>query len=523
VGYIDGNAVAGSPAAQCAAVPATILTGSITSLSACTVVADQTNQRLWTVTYGNTGIVQVTAWTPDLGTFVTTNGETVANVRNVCGTVRAADAALQYWYELGQSQLTPYNSNAKNHSTKVAVATYAAGVVTVAASAAFLKSVGLASKPFERAGRRYVLVAYESALQPTYFLARDDGVIYAKFLDGQGGGLTEDSAGTLKSGLPQIFTDTDGNFACVVQVRNQLNISGGGIVLSAVKGIEKVALTLGVSMHGATVGKAYHLAGGMLLNYDGVAVAEHGFFTYPEDVAATPSNSGGALNGANTYALAVIYEWIDSRGQIHRSSPSIQYNFGNGTSYTITGSTGSVSVVVPTLRVTNKVGTAVNIVLYMSGPNATAVLQRYQTIANNPSSDTITFTVTSGTVTPASLQLSAQEILYTTGGVLENIVPPTASTVHLHKGRLFLGGVAGTNECFFSKSTADGEGVSFQDAVPLPIESDGGAVLAYASMDEKLILFKERHIYYESGEGPHGLRPAERLLYADSRLARRGH
>jgi hypothetical protein len=197
---------------------------------------------------------------------------------------------------------------------------------------------------------------------------------------------------------------------------------------------------------------------------------------------------------AGQYAYRAIYEWVDGRGQIHRSAPSILD--------TITVGAGSaVDVYVPTLRLTLKTlpRAECKVVIYRSLADQVTVLYRLAETNNDTSVDTVVFTDT-GAVTDATL--ATQEILYTTGGVLENIAAPASKVITKHKNRLWLAGLENESQLAYSKEYVNTEGVAFSDFFTIQCDPRGGQITALASMDDKLIIFKRDQVFSLVGDGP---------------------
>jgi len=334
-------------------------------------------------------------------------------------------------------------------------------VVSVSvASTNFKKTVGLASKAFVSNNVSYVMTQHESPLQATYFLVRADGFIVSRNFSGLGGGFNT------KSGLPRVT----GSFLTALMVKNAFAADGDSFVLSSNTGL--VQLNFGISSstyNNRQLGQNLHLAGGLLLNYDGDTVTEHGFNLYPENLVVS-QGSGGTLP-TGTYYYQVTYEWVDAKGQIHRSAPSIQV------SATVTGaSDDQINIQVPMLQLTAKASpdrSDVRIVLYRGqGPGDFEVLYRLADTRNDQTLNTVTFQDTNATT---AAQLATKQVLYTTGGVVENVAPPACTNVTL---------------------------VAFSDFFTLPVDPASGNITALASMDDKLIIFKKDAIYTLVGDGP---------------------
>ncbi len=97
--------------------------------------------------------------------------------------------------------------------------------------------------------------------------------------------------------------------------------------------------------------------------------------------------------------------------------------------------------------------------------------------------------------------LSQNATLYTTGGVLRNVMPPCSSACVTHKNRVWMIADDGKT-VWYSKAYVEGDGVAWSDNFTLPLE-DGVKLTALASMDGNLVMFSRTRIYILQGtEGP---------------------
>ena len=361
----------------------------------------------------------------------------------------------------------------------------------ITASDFFKGSVGLASKAFVSGEFSYVVATHDSDLQSTYFILRSDGFIASRNFAGLGGGLTKDVNNSAKSGLPKVT----GNFITALQTKNAFQADNDLSVLSSNSGITQLNIDLTTPSYITTqLGENLHMAGGILLNYDGDSVTEQGYNLYPENIDIYPGLTGTLAAGR--YYYQVTYEWIDAKGQIHRSAPSV-LDFLDIDGIAVTG----IDIAVPTLQLTAKTDprSEVRIVLYRGLKDDFNVMYRLADAVNDMSLDVVIFQDI-GAIADFTLRL--QQVLYTTGGVIENIAPAPCTTVTVHKNRLFIGGLDKKGFIAYSKEFVSGEGVAFSDFFEIPVDPASGNVTALASMDDKLIIFKQDRVYTLVGDGP---------------------
>lgn len=398
-----------------------------------------------------------------------------------------------------------YSPNAKTDFLSKVTVTQSG---TVSSTVVILRSVGLASKAFiGDMGTIYVIATYGETNQPTYFLIDSTGAIYMRLAYSNGGGYEASQVLPSVASLdgqylvPYLFKD----FLATV---NKSAIDGAippaGQPLNAIytqTGINLAKFAINTSnQHSSEIANTLHLTGGQLWQYDGVRPVEHGFQVWPENVAATTATTGGSV-GAGTYYYAFTYEWTDNQGNLHRSAPSIPI------ALTTTGSTSLNTINVPTLRLTYKVApNPVRIVGYRYSV-AQPVWYQFTSITsptvNNPAADSVT--ITDGF---ADSSILGNTLLYTTGGVVENIAAPASIASALYKNRLFLVDAEDRNLLWYSKQVIENTPVEMSDLFTVYVaptsgsQGSTGPITALSAMDDKLIIFKRDAAYYMTGNGP---------------------
>ena len=384
----------------------------------------------------------------------------------------------------------------------------------VSTSQVFQRAAGLASKAYRALNSSRMLVAYESAegLQDTYFSISDnlgaaatgwgynwgndwgggtvESIIQAKVLATVSGGHTNKV-----SQLPGSWLLSGTEF--IFPTLRKTRIVADNVDTFTLLGVNSVQIDHSAPRIGAPAQLAgnLHIPGGFLKMYDGVSVVEHGFHLYPESFSAALSGASGLANGV--YQYIVVYEWIDGRGQIHRSVTSLP------ASVTVTGGPKQVNLTIPTLRYTSKkapVRSEVIISVYRTAASGTLFYKTSSDTSplyNDTTVDTVAFADTTADAT-----LTARPLLYTTGSTLDNVTVPSCDVVKVFKNRLFVAGLERESDVLFSKQHVTDEGVAFSDLFNIQVGNQGGAVTALAVLDEKLVLLKETSLYILSGEGP---------------------
>lgn len=409
-----------------------------------------------------------------------------------------------------------YDSGIPSHFIRSVIVDSSASVTTALYTVA--RSVGLASKSFYIGSTIYFLASYQSPYQPTYFLingslsVQANPIAVAKLAYQNGGGY-------LTTGLPNVYVN--GDFASVIYrfkdlisaVNKDTNV-GSGVQTAGVysqTGINLATFDIGTeAIDSAEIGNDLHISGGFLWMYDGQLPVEHNFFLYPDSVEATWSATGGSIvakpdstTNTNAYFYQVTYEWTDNQGNAFRSAPSVPIPVTT----TGSGTAGSITVNIPTLRLTYKIASPVKIVVYRW-----SVAQQiyYQTTSitvptlNSTTSDSIAFVDTNADAT-----ILGNNILYTTGGVVEDIGPPATSIMALFDNRLWLVDAEDANLLWFSKQVIEATPVEMSDLFTMYIapttgaNTNAGKITALFPMDDKLIIFMENStIFYINGTGP---------------------
>lgn len=416
------------------------------------------------------------------------NAETVNNI-----TATAQNNICTFIYEI--NNFYGYDSTIQTDYLEINTVT-SSGVVGT--KSVLLRSVGLASKAILVDGTAYFLTIYSSTFQPTYFLVNGNGNIVNKLAYSNGGNYY-----TL--GLPNLIANsnvitTPYFFKDLIQAVNKTQGLANAAGIYSQTGINLVNFTIGTSsISTAEIGSDLHISGGFLWMYDGFQPVEHLFHVWPDYVEVDTSTSGGALD-AQEYFYQVTYEWSDNQGNIFRSAPSIPV------AITSTGSTSSNTISVPTLRLTYKIANPVKIVIYRW---STAQQVYYQVtslttpLLNDPTVDYVTYIDKQ-----SDSAILGNNIIYTTGGVLENIAAPASKVITLFNNRLFLVDAEDPNLLWYSKQVIEATPVEMSDLLTIyvapTISSPGstGYTKAMAAMDDKLILFKDEAIYYINGIGP---------------------
>lgn len=428
-----------------------------------------------------------------------------------------------------------------------------------------VRGVGLASKAFRYDSNSYFLAVYNSTFQPSYFLINGDGHIISRLAYGNSGPYCT-------TGLPNVTLDGDIAkisylFKATIQAVNptQGAASAAGVYSQLGVNIATFDFTPTYILT-SEIGQNLNITGGFITSYDGVTPVEQNFFLYPEDIEinnpsaiaitgdttngepvienissftnvvvgmnvtgtgidsdsviiaidennstitlnkdATATNSSVSLSLSGSvadqqYYYQVTYEWSDNQGNTFRSTPSIPKTI------TTSGTGDFVTLDIPTLRLTYKIENPVKIVVYRW---SVAQQNYYQTtsltapLLNDPTVDYVTFVDIH-----SDAQIIGNNLIYTTGGVLEDMAPPASSIMTLFNNRLWLVDSEDRNLLWFSKPVIEATPVEMSDLLTRYVapstasEGSTGPVTAIYPMDDKLVTFKRNALGYISGTGP---------------------
>lgn len=389
---------------------------------------------------------------------------------------------------------------------------------SVALSVYMAQGVGIASKPFSIASVHYIVSEYQSPNQSTYFLISSSGYVYEKLAYGNGFGTGTTflsylpygypSATTIGSNsvlIPYLFKDS------VASVNKNTNVS------STTQVVEVFANTgIGVSrtdfgsngLQSLEAGKNLNINGGYLWAYDGTAQAEYGFHLFPDSIQAV-SGSGSITGGMviQSYFYQATYEWTDNQGNTFISAPSVPVNV------TVTSNSSSCAVLVPNLTLTGK-RSQPSIGIY----RWSTAQQSYFKVTSIPVQGPVSYSAGNPGVfktpyvtfidTLSDAQILGNQLLYTTGGVVENSSPPATSSMTLFDSRMWTINAEDPNQLWYSKQIITGTPVEFSDLFTLfvppstSVAASTGPMRCIAPMDDKLIIFKNNSLFYINGTGP---------------------
>ncbi len=362
--------------------------------------------------------------------------------------------------------------------------------------------------------------------------------------------------------MPYLFKDMIAPIA--VQNNTQQTTTGG---IYSQTGINMVAFNFNQILSTTEIASNLNLSGGFHGMYDGYLPVENNFFLYPENIevtqnasAVTPTGTttsgsniitavssmvgvgiGASVTGtgipasqfvtgftSNTITFGpltatgshsaetitvtgnvdvadqkyyqAIFQWTDNQGNAQMSAGSIPVTVTNS------GTTSTNTINIPTLRLTYKIANPLKIVLYRWSAAQQVYYQVTSLTAPLLNSTTVDSVVFYDCQSNANIV--GNSIIYTTGGVVEDVAAPSTSIMTLFDTRVWLVDAEDPNTLWFSKTVIKAVPVEMSDQLTYYVApntgtiSTTGPVTALAPLDDKLIIFKANAIYWINGTGP---------------------
>jgi len=255
-----------------------------------------------------------------------------------------------------------------------------------------------------------------------------------------------------------------------------------------------------------------HLSGTLNTQLDGSTACEIAFLEPPQlapqranpTIAYGTSGLGGTISNPNTYSYYAHWEWLDSKGNLHRSrlsdpiSVTIQATSPN--------TAGVVTIEFTTTGLTRR-GNAdegrpqrPRLAVYRTLANGTVYYRCRETSYNLPEGHWyISFT---DDESDSQLLAAKRGELYTTGGILECETPPSARHIQVSGGRVWITS-AEAPEVWPSRLLISGEAPAFSPLLRISLDDAQTPLVGTAWLDGSLVIFSESRIYtVNAASGP---------------------
>lgn len=351
---------------------------------------------------------------------------------------------------------------------------------------------GIMSRAFLANGYAYWRMTYDytDTVQPTAFLMRSDGAIVARSYPGSAGGISA-RQGCVSSASPV----GGGTFALATMKRTA--VIANGSTFTGPRSLAYVEYTPGkVSGVPVVAGGSVFVPGGVVQQFDTARATEIGFHLFPEKPSSIVDSGVSGNLGPGVYWYQFVWEWYDCTGRRHQSAPSIPM-----ASPTIAANR-SIIVTLPawlSLPWTTKPSGSVHLVGYRTTVDAPQNATYYRT--NILVSSPITQITWTDNLTDALLK-DREPLYIEDGSILENLAPPPSNVLHVWGNRLWAVNSEDPAELWPSKDIRESLGIAFSDALKIRADDPDGGFRALSDLEDKLVAFKARAIYYLAGEGP---------------------
>jgi hypothetical protein len=294
-------------------------------------------------------------------------------------------------------------------------------------------------------------------------------------------------------------------------MRTALSRGVGGAVLDDAENLNHPGLTK--TIHDFTsvpgdgtrckIGDRIYITKGATIELDKSNPHDNGFVLSPRiTLLSAVAGVANANVSSKTFSYISTYEYRDSSGNLTQSAPSIPINIttpANTEFITIEATTTVYSLKSRVLP--DDFSNIVSVSFYRTTSGGSTYYKIFNKLTSFNDGRSTGF---NDVASDASISNNA--ILYTAGNVLQNEPPPAARFSFSGGNRLFLGGLEEKDEIAYSKKQLFGESVAFNDFFRLRVSSgtsaDKSPISAGGYMDGKVIIFRERSIYYVSGDGP---------------------
>lgn len=289
-------------------------------------------------------------------------------------------------------------------------------------------------------------------------------------------------------------------------------LAGSGLV-GAINTAELLVDFTKAARFTAELGRSLYIGGGLgAQTYDGQFVDHAAFQLFPEGISAASPGAGstntigsmGVTNNA-TYQYVFIYEKVNARGEIRRSAASKPASVATGGNNQVTVSNIPFLPLVSRSEGTNLPGYAVSIIPFRTAGVSGSIF--YRMVGAQPPSFLANVAGGSGAPTTLSfvdklddVSLQTNPFLYDTGGVLDNVCPPSLVHMVAHKNRL-RGIGDDLRSIWATKEVTEGEVPGWNEALIQTIDQ-GGDLVALVSLDDKIVAFEANAIHVQYGDGP---------------------
>jgi hypothetical protein len=404
-------------------------------------------------------------------------------------------------YSLAYTEATsPQIFNAR---TKVAIRNVGGGGIL---TSEWLRGVGLASRTIKYGSDYFALFSYESVTQSTYFLFRipasNSDILSPPRAPLARVAVWNGAGQVARPGYISSFElDQFGNYvASFVKITRATQNYTGDL---ADTGVDLVAFSFdGTAGKPVEVADSLFVPGASPMCFDGTTASDFGFSMYPEPPTLTQTTSGGTGLSLGEYRYRCVYRYT-AGNRVLRSKPSLVdvLGFSPGR-ITITTGHNAVSLRIPCARTSGwLVGQGITIEVYRTQvADPTENFKYVGSVLNDPTADAVT--LLDG---DSDLAQGVGELLYTTGGVIDNSPLPGISSWARHDQRLWGASTDNPREIWYSDTIPTDEFPKFNEGLILTLNDTAETPPVLAECNDELVVFRPDVIYQVVGEGPNAL------------------
>lgn len=376
---------------------------------------------------------------------------------------------------------------------------------------AIASGVNLYGRPFlDDMGSIYCAMACTQQLQPSIFVIRDipgtpgfiakenyvvakfaylTGPVSSSYISSQTTSISSPN-GLALGGVTNIIEIDDDNW--IIPYPNSVYENTINSVTVHFYNAFRGLLTFNTKTRYVAIADTLELTGGVMSTYDGKNIFEQNFHLFPAIGTAGFNPVPGSIP-PGTWSFALVYEFIDNKGNVTRSAP------GFLNSVTIGGGASSnhFTITFPYLTLSDLYKAQNTIIKIYRTQSLGTVYFLVGQIANDTSG-----AITSFNDSLLDSQIVGNDQLYTTGGELANFAPPSTDLICTFENRIIAVDSQNPLNWFFTKQVILGFPAEFSNVLQQTIDQKGGNITAIAAMDDKLIFFKPNLIFYVIGQGP---------------------
>lgn len=246
----------------------------------------------------------------------------------------------------------------------------------------------------------------------------------------------------------------------------------------------------------AHFGRSVYLSGSSVRNWDGVALGDTGFQSFPVVNSSAPAGGGSpGLTALGVYEYRVYAVRYNAQGERFQSAARVY------TAPTLTGTDNKLTLTIATLPDTNHSDVVFEV--YRTKSTLSAFFLE-GTVANDLTAATVSFV---SQLDDGALGLKLGDPHATGVGnivELEEFGPLGCTILAVAGDRLFgAGGQVPRGQVQFSKLKENGEGVGFDDlAGTQDVDSQGGDITSIVGYNDAIVVFQKERLYMLAGTGP---------------------